>query len=152
MLVLCPNGKKVHLLIAAFMLFPLSVPMKQPVLPQSAVKSGFTHIVRRQNIHKRQFLLFPCPDNSPKIIWRRFLRSAELHSPCFCRSNSLRLSLFMFSRSLCATKDRICNTRSAIKVPIKSLPFRVSSRGISSTQISIPISLVRMRHWFWISS
>lgn len=58
----------------------------------------------------------------------------------------------MFSRSLCATKDNICNTRSAIKVPIRSLPFLVSKSGISRTQISTPISFVSTRHWFWISS
>ena len=51
-----------------------------------------------------------------------------------------------------ADKLRICRTRSAMKVPIRSLPFRVSRRGMSITQISVPISRVRMRHCRCISS
>ncbi len=50
--------------------------------------------------------------------------------PSLCR-------LLMFSRSLCATKDKICSIRSAIKIPIKSLSFLVSS-----TQMSMPVSFV----------
>ena len=38
-----------------------------------------------------------------------------------------------------------------MKVPIKSFPFRVSSKGISSTHISIPFSLVRILHCSCIS-
>ena len=40
--------------------------------------------------------------------------------------------LRMNSRSFCATKDKICSTRSAMKVPIRSLPCRVSSSGIAT--------------------
>ena len=58
----------------------------------------------------------------------------------------------MASRSFCAAKDRICRTRSAIKVPIRSFPFRVSSSGISMTQISIPISFASRCHCLRISS
>ena len=59
--------------------------------------------------------------------------------PCCCRSRIL-------SRSFWAAKERICKTRSAIKVPMRSLPVRVSSRGMSMTQMSAPISLVSTRH------
>ena len=38
--------------------------------------------------------------------------------------------LRMNPRSFCATKDRICRTKSAMKVPIRSLPCRLSSNGI----------------------
>ena len=64
--------------------------------------------------------------------------------PCACL-------FLMFSRSFCATKDSICNTRSAMNVPIKSFPFLVSSKGMSMTHISIPFSFVSIRHCSCIS-
>ena len=39
----------------------------------------------------------------------------------------------MLVRSFSATKDSTCKTMSLRKVPIKSLPRRVSSRGMSKT-------------------
>ena len=72
-------------------------------------------------------------------IKKRQVEGIAAAIPSACR-------FFILSRSLCATKDSICNTRSAIKVPIKSLPLRVSSKGISITATSIPISLVNIRH------
>ncbi len=44
--------------------------------------------------------------------------AAAIPSACRLRMNS---------HSFCATKDKICSTRSAMKVPIRSLPCRVSS-------------------------
>lgn len=54
--------------------------------------------------------------------------AAAIPSACRLRMNS---------HSFCATKDKICSTRSAMKVPIRSLPCRVSSSGIATLSASV---------------
>ena len=50
------------------------------------------------------------------------------------------------------TKESTCSTMSLRKVPIRSLPRRVSSSGISSTTMSAPFIWVSSRHCSKISA
>ena len=84
---------------------------------------------------------------SSKFSGSGFLGRPNCTPRCLTASIPYRCRLRMFSRSLCATNERICSTMSAMNVPIRSFPCRVSSSGMSSTQMSAPISLVSLRHW-----
>ena len=69
--------------------------------------------------------------------------AAAIPSACRCR---------MLVRSFSATKESTCSTMSLRKVPIRSLPRRVSSSGISSTTMSAPFVWVSSRHCSKISA
>lgn len=85
--------------------------------------------------------LSPLPSQAHfvKVLRQWFPRPAKLHARCFAASIPCRCRLRIFSRSLCATNERICSTMSAMNVPIRSLPCRVSSSGMSSTKMSTPV-------------
>ena len=84
-----------------------------------------------------------------EIVWEGKGRAAKAYAPGLGCRDTLRWR--MLSRSFSATKESTWSTMSLRKVPIKSLPRRVSRRGMSSTAMSTPFSLVSIRHCSRIS-
>ena len=104
-----------------------------------------------ESLFKGNFLGLPGSDNLTKIIRPGGRRATQDGHPGLAQQ-SLGLAFADTLPLILCHKDRIWSTRSAMKVPMRSLPLRVSSRGMSNTQMSTPISLVKTRHWVWISS
>lgn len=73
--------------------------------------------------------------------------------PSVLRRQSLPFVFDGYSPAQFGPHRRICNTKSATKIPVRFLPVcRVSNSGISSTTIWARFSFVIIRHWFRISS
>ena len=75
---------------------------KQPVIPQSAVKSCFAHVAALYDFGNRKLFLFPGVDEYSEISRGFFFRSAELYPLGFCSGNSFSLPFpDIFTFALC---------------------------------------------------
>lgn len=88
----------------------------------------------------------PCPVDLVKILRQRQRRAAKLHTPRHSRRDALRLTAADILPLRLGHKGQDLQDQIAINVPIRSFPCRVSSSGMSSTQISTFFSLVSTRH------
>ena len=113
-----------------------------------SVERTFTHPTALQRFIQLQRPLLPLRHDLTKVYRCRLHWPPQVNPSGSGRRDALRLPpLYVLALGLCHEAEDLQHKISAMNVPIKSLPLRVSSNGISITQISTPISFVSTRHW-----